>query len=116
MIAIPIQKSKEVWMVAPLLDKAKWFAFIKDNEIVIEEKKTYSPFALKHWLLEKDVAMLILRKITNLQYQIIKEENHIKLFYTGYAKIKMSDAINRYKNRQLTRIDNSNDSSIIHHF
>jgi len=116
MIVIPIHKTNEILSVASVFDKAKWFAFVKDNEIIVKEKETYSPLALKQWLLQNGVTVLIFRKITNLQYQMIKNEKDIQIFYTGYSRINLSDALIRYKNKELTKIDDNNYSSILHHF
>ncbi len=116
MIAIPIQKTKEILTISAVLDRAKWFAFIKDNKIEIEDKQTYTPFALKEWFFKKGVKTIVLRKITNLQYQILREESSMKFVYAGYSRIKMDDAIHKYKNGQLTTIDNNNYNSIIHRF
>ena len=87
MIAIPLKLNKENSAVAPLFGKAKWFAFVEDGNITIEKNEAQGGSGVVKWLLGKGVKTLIMQKMSQPPYQMIKEEGSITIFYVGSDKV-----------------------------
>ena len=113
MIAIPIKLNREDSAVAPLFGKAKWFAFVEDGKISIEKNETQSGSDVVHWLVEKGVKALVMQKMSQPPYQMIKEEGSITVFYIGSGRVLLTEAIKRYENESLVIVDDSNVDEII---
>ena len=113
MIAIPLKLNKENSAVAPLFGKAKWFAFVEDGNISIEKNELKSGASVVHWLLGKGVKTLIMQKMSQPPYEMIKEEGSISIFYVGSDRIELPEALKRYEADELVILDDTNALDII---
>ncbi|MEA1954065.1 MAG: NifB/NifX family molybdenum-iron cluster-binding protein [Campylobacterota bacterium] len=113
MIAIPLKLNKEDSALAPLFGKAKWFAFVEDGNISIEKNETQGGSGVVKWLLGKGVKTLIMQKMSQPPYTIIKEEGSITILYVGSDRIQLPEALNKYKADELVIVNDNNASDII---
>ncbi len=112
-IAIPIKTNKENSAVAPLFGKAKWFAFVQDGKISIEKNESQGGANVVEWLLRCGVSSLIIQKMSNPPYQMVKKDGRITVFYAGDERIELDALIKKYEDEVLTIVDDSNESDII---
>ena len=112
-IAIPIKLNKKDSAVAPLFGKAKWFAFVEDGEITIEKNETQGGSGVVKWLLGKGVKTLIMQKMSQPPYQMIKEEGSITILYVGSDRIELPEALKRYEANELIVLDDTNAPDIV---
>ncbi len=112
-IAIPVKTDKENAAVAPLFGKAKWFAFVEDGKISIEKNEAQDGANVVEWLLRCGVNSLIIQKMSNPPYQMVKKDGRITIFYTGDERIELQELIKKYETDALTIVDNSNADDII---
>ena len=113
MIAIPLKLNKENSAVAPLFGKAKWFAFVKDGNIMIEKNEAQGGSGVVKWLLGKGVKTLIMQKMSQPPYLMIKEEGSISIFYVGAKRIELPEALKRYEADELVILDDTNAPDIV---
>ena len=113
MIAIPLKTNKENSAVAPLFGKAKWFAFVEDGNITIEKNEAQGGSGVVEWLLGKGVKTLIMQKMSQPPYQMIKEEGRISILYVGSDRIELPEALKRYEVDELVILDDTNAPDII---
>ena len=113
MIAIPLKLNRENSAVASLFGKAKWFAFVENGNITIEKNEAQGGSGVVKWLLGKGVKTLIMQKMSQPPYQMIKEEGSISIFYVGSDRIELPEALKRYEADELIVLDNTNAQDII---
>jgi predicted Fe-Mo cluster-binding NifX family protein len=113
MIAIPLKLNKENSAVAPLFGKAKWFAFVENGNITIEKNEAQGGSGVVKWLLGKGVKTLIMQKMSQPPYQMIKEEGSISIFYVGSDRIELPEALKRYEDKELIVLDDTNAPDIV---
>ncbi len=113
MIAIPLKVNKENSALAPLFGKAKWFAFVEDGNISIEKNELKSGANVVNWLLGKGVKTLIMQKMSQPPYEMIKEEGSISILYVGSDRIELAEALKRYKANELVILDDTNAPDIV---
>ena len=113
MIAIPLKTNKENSALAPLFGKAKWFAFVENGNITIEKNEAQGGSGVVRWLLGKGVKTLIMQKMSQPPYQMIKEEGSITIFYVGSDRIELHEALKRYEVDELVILDDTNAPDII---
>ena len=113
MIAIPLKLNKENSALAPLFGKAKWFAFVEDGNISIEKNELKSGANVVNWLLGKGVKTLIMQKMSQPPYEMIKEEGSISILYAGSDRIELAEALKRYEAGELVILDDTNAPDII---
>ena len=113
MIAVPIKLNKEDSALAPLFGKAKWFAFVKDGEITIEKNEAQGGADVVRWLLEKGVKALVMQKMSQPPYQMIRKEGSITIFHVGSERILLADALKQYEDESLVIVDDTNADEII---
>jgi len=112
-IAIPVKTDKENPAVAPIFGKAKWFAFTENGKISIEKNEERSGVGVIEWLLRQGVTSLIIKKMSNPPYQMVKKDGRITVFYAGDERIELDELIKKYEADALTIIDDSNAGDII---
>lgn len=112
-IAIPVKTDKGNPAVAPIFGKAKWFAFVENGKISIEKNEEGSGVGVIEWLLRQGVTSLIIKKMSNTPYQMVKKDGRITVFYAGDERIELDELIKKYEADVLTIIDDSNASDII---
>lgn len=113
MIAIPLKLNKENSALAPLFGKAKWFAFVENGEISIEKNEAGGGAGVVVWLLGKGVKTLIMQKMSQPPYQMIKEEGSITILYAGSDRIELAEALKKYEANVLVTVDDTNAPDII---
>ena len=113
MIAIPLKLNKENSAVAPLFGKAKWFAFVENGNITIEKNEAQGGSGVVKWLLGKGVKTLIMQKMSQPPYQMIKEEGSISIFYVGSDRIELPEALERFEADELVILDDTNAPDIV---
>ena len=113
MIAIPLKTNKENSAVAPLFGKAKWFAFVENENITIEKNEAQGGSGVVKWLLEKGVKTLIMQKMSQPPYQMIKEEGSISILYAGSDRIELPEVLRRYEAGELVILDDTNAPDIV---
>jgi len=113
MIAIPLKLNKENSALAPLFGKAKWFAFIENGEISIEKNEAGGGAGVVAWLLGKGVKTIIMQKMSQPPYQMIKEEGSITILYAGSDRIELAEALKKYETNVLVTVDDTNAMNII---
>ena len=113
MIAIPLKLNKENSALAPLFGKAKWFAFVENGNITIEKNEAQGGSGVVKWLLRKGVKTLIMQKMSQPPYQMIKEEGSITIYYVGSDRIELPEALKRYEDNELVMLDDTNAPDIV---
>ncbi len=113
MIAVPLKLNKEDSALAPLFGKAKWFAFVENDNITIEKNEAHGGSGVVKWLLGKGVKTLIMQKMSQPPYEMIKEEGSITIYYVGSDRIELPEALKRYKADALVILDETNAKDII---
>jgi len=113
MIAIPLKTNKENSALAPLFGKAKWFAFVENGNITIEKNEAQGGSGVVKWLLGKGVQTLIMQKMSQPPYEMIKEEGSIRIVYAGSDRIELAEALKRYEANELVILDDNNAPDII---
>ena len=113
MIAIPLKTNKENSALAPLFGKAKWFAFVENENITIEKNEAQGGSGVVKWLLEKGVKTLIMQKMSQPPYQMIKEEGSISILYAGSDRIELPETLRRYEAGELVILDDTNAPDIV---
>jgi len=113
MIAIPLKTNKENSALAPLFGKAKWFAFVENGNITIEKNEAQGGSGVVNWLLGKGVKTLIMQKMSQPPYEMIKEEGSISILYAGSDRIELAEALKRYEANVLIILDDTNAPDII---
>ena len=113
MIAIPLKQNKENSALAPLFGKAKWFAFVKNGNVTIEKNEAQGGSGVVNWLLGKGVKSLIMQKMSQPPYEMIKEEGSISILYAGSDRIELAEALKKYEADELVILDDSNAPDII---
>ena len=113
MIAIPLKLNKENSALAPLFGKSKWFAFVDNGNITIEKNKAQGGSGVVNWLLGKGVKTLIMQKMSQPPYEMIKEEGSISILYADSDRIELPEALEKYESNELIILDDSNAPDII---
>jgi predicted Fe-Mo cluster-binding NifX family protein len=114
-IAIPVKTNKENPAISPLFGKAKWFAFVDtDNDkIDIAKNECYGGIEVMNWLEQKGINIIIFQEMGTTPYSFIKEIGGITLFHSGYDRLLLNEAIKKFKNNELTLVDDTNIATII---
>ena len=113
MIAIPLKLNRENSALAPLFGKAKWFAFVENGNISIEKNEAQGGSGVVKWLLGKGVKTLIMQKMSQPPYEMIKREGSIAIHYAGSDRIELPEALSKYKANELVILDDTNAPNII---
>ena len=113
MTAIPLKTNKENSAVAPLFGKAKWFAFVENGNISIEKNEAQGGSGVVKWLLGRGVKTLIMQKMSQPPYEMIKEEGSITIYYVGSDRIELPEVLKRYEANGLVILDDNNAPDIV---
>ncbi len=113
-LVIPVKTNKENPAVSPLFGKAKWFAFVdKDGNIEIKKNEENGGGDVIRWFVSENVEAIVFDQMGSTPYNMIKEVGNITLFHSGYERILLNDVIQKFKNDNLTIIDDTNIEDII---
>jgi len=114
-LAIPVKMNKENPAIAPLFGKAKWFAIVQDEEVIIIPNNQSCGQAVIEWLYEMKVDALLIQEMGLKPYQKVKEQGTMALYHTGFERILLSDVLEKFKNNELEILDDTNMDEIIKH-
>jgi predicted Fe-Mo cluster-binding NifX family protein len=113
-IAIPVKMNKENPAVAPLFGKAKWFAIVDNDEISIIPNNQSGGQAVIELLHEMNVDIILIQEMGVSPYEKAKALG-MMLYHTGFDRILLSDALEKFKNNDLEILDDTNMDKIIQH-
>ncbi|MEA3374269.1 MAG: NifB/NifX family molybdenum-iron cluster-binding protein [Campylobacterota bacterium] len=114
-IAIPVKTNKENPPVAPLFGKAKWFAFVENGNVTIEQNMAKGGQAVIGWLAKENVNAIIFQEMGTAPYELIKAQGGIKLYHSGYERILLDDLLQKFSDNALTELDDAKMAEIIGH-
>ena len=115
MIAIPVKTNRENPAIAPLFGKAKWFAFVNNEKITIEQNKCDGGRAVVEWLIDKGVDKLVIQEMGINPYQKVKEAGNIEVYHSGFERSPIAEAIEKLNNNALKILNEDSMKSIIAH-
>lgn len=115
MIAIPVKTNKDNPAIAPLFGKAKWFAFIDGEKMIIEKNLCDGGKEVVQWLISKGVDKLIIQEMGINPYEKVKESGKIKIYHCGFERITTTEAIEKFNNNGLKILDEDAMRDIITH-
>ena len=114
-LAIPVKMDKENPAVAPLFGKAKWFAIVEHQEVIIIPNNQSGGQAVIEWLYEMKVDALLIQEMGFSPYQKVKELGTMMLYHTGFERILLNDVLEKFKYDDLEILDDTNIEKIIKH-
>ena len=112
-IAIPVKTNKENPAVSPLFGKAKWFAFVSGDKIEIKRNVCNGGIQVIKWLAQEKVEAIIFQEMGIMPYNFIKDIGTIVLYHSGYDRLLLDKAIEKFNNNELLLVDDTNIESII---
>jgi predicted Fe-Mo cluster-binding NifX family protein len=111
MIAAPVKRENVNAPISPLMGKSKWFA-VADNEgtIKIYKNNCESGREVAQWLASLGVTKLFFQHMGANPFLLLNKEK-IECFHVGSDRILFRDAILKYADGELTKVDihNMND-------
>jgi len=114
-IAIPVKTNNENPAVAPLFGKAKWFAFIEDATITIEQSPIQEGRAVAEWLINSNVDTIIMQEMGNGPYSVIQAHGGIKVYHTGYDRITLNEVLEQFHAGLMSPIDENQMQNVLAH-
>jgi predicted Fe-Mo cluster-binding NifX family protein len=113
-LAIPVKTNKENPALSPLFGKAKWFAFVDiDGKIEIKKNLCNGGAEVIRWLAQEKVEAIIFQEMGITPYNFIKNIGTITLYHSGYDRLLLDKAIEKFNNNELLLVDDTNIESII---
>lgn len=114
-IAIPVKMNKENTALAPLFGRAKWFAFVEDGKITIEQNLADGGQAVVEWLSQSAVDTLIIQEMGMNPYRKVQSYGNIKLYHAGFDRILLEDVLQKFEENALELLDDAGMAKIIAH-
>ena len=114
-IAIPVKMNKENPAIAPLFGKAKWFAIVENNEVSIVTNENAGGQAVIEWLANMNVDTILMQEMGRNPYEKVKSYGNINLYHVGFERNLLNDALEKFKQELLIKVDDENMESIIKH-
>jgi len=114
-IAIPIKLNKEDSAIAPLFGKAKWFAIVEDGALTIIPNNQSGGQAVIELFYEMKIDALLIQEMGITPYEKVKEYGTMTLYHTGFERILLGEVLEKFKNDELTLLDDTNMDEIIEH-
>lgn len=114
-IAIPVKMNKENSAIAPLFGKAKWFAIIEDEKIVIEQNPAEGGRSVIEWLHHIHVDTIIMQEMGQSPYHMIQKLGSMKVYHVGFERITLEEALEKFYRDALPLLDDTGMSKIIEH-
>ncbi|CAA6812765.1 MAG: Unknown protein [uncultured Sulfurovum sp.] len=114
-IAIPVKMNKENPAIAPLFGKAKWFAIVENNEVSIMTNENSGGQAVIEWLANMNVDTILMQEMGRNPYEKVKSYGNINLYHVGFERNLLNDALEKFKQELLIKVDDENMESIIKH-
>ncbi len=113
-IAIPVKFNKENPPISPLFGHAKWFAFVEDEKVTIEENPYDGGIAVVDWLLHRGVDTIVTQHIGQKPFMLLHKEG-VKLYYPGDGRVLLNEAIEALKQGTLEEINEENVAQFARH-
>lgn len=114
-IAIPVKMNKENTAIAPLFGKAKWFAIIEDEKILIEKNPAEGGRGVIEWLHQIHVDTIIIQEMGQNPYNMIKKLGGMKVYHSGFERITLEETLEKFDQDVLPLLDETGMSKIIEH-
>ena len=114
-IAIPIKLNREDSAIAPLFGKAKWFAIVEDGALTIIPNNQSGGQAVIELFYEMKIDALLIQEMGITPYEKVKEYGTMTLYHTGFERILLGEVLEKFKNDELTLLDDTNMDEIIEH-
>jgi predicted Fe-Mo cluster-binding NifX family protein len=114
-IAIPVKMNKENSAIAPLFGKAKWFAIIEDEKIMIEKNPAEGGRGVIEWLHQIHVDTIIIQEMGQSPYNMIQQLGGIKIYHAGFERMTLQEALEKFDQDALPLLDDTGMSKIIAH-
>ncbi len=105
MIVVPVKTNNTNPAVSPLFGKAKWFAFVDNGEIKIEQNMCEGGRAVVEWLRSKGMNKLIIQEMGNNPYNKIKEYDNVTIYHSGFDRITLDEVVEKLHNGELKKLD-----------
>ncbi len=112
MIAIPVKTNKENTAVTTLFGKAKWFAIVDGDTITIEKNETESGRAVVDSFVARGIDKVIFAHMGGNPFMLLQKGN-IECYHAGEERILLTEALEKLKNGQLTKVDGTNMSQFV---
>lgn len=112
MIAVAVKTNKENPAVNTVFGRSKWFALINDNEIELIKNEAEHGHEAVDNLIQKGVKTIICNHMAQKPYLKVTQ-NNIECFYSGDERITLNEILEKLKNNQLIKIDQSNQEKYI---
>jgi len=114
LIAIPVKFNKENPPISPLFGHSKFFAFVKDGDIKIEENPYDGGIQVVKWLLDKEIDVVITQHIGLKPFVLLHNEG-VECFFPGEGRILLNEAIENFKKGNLEKITQENIEKFVRH-
>ncbi len=114
-IAIPVKMNKDNSAIAPLFGKAKWFAIIEDEKIMIEKNPAEGGRGVIEWLHQIHVDTIIIQEMGQSPYNMIKKLGGMKVYHSGFERITLKEALEKFYQGALPLLDETGMTKIIEH-
>jgi len=112
-IAIPVKMNNENTAIAPLFGKAKWFAIIENEKIIIEKNPAEGGRGVIEWLHQMHVDTLIIQEMGQGPYSMILKLGDIKVYHSVFERITLAEALQKFNQGALPLLDETGMSKII---
>lgn len=114
-IAIPVKMNKENTAIAPLFGKAKWFAIIEEEKIVIEQNPAEGGHGVIEWLHQIHVDTIIMQEMGQSPYHMIQKLGGINVYHSGFERMTLKEALEKFDQDALPLLNDTGMSKIIEH-
>jgi predicted Fe-Mo cluster-binding NifX family protein len=114
-LAIPVKMNKENPAIAPLFGKAKWFAIVENDNVTIVPNNQSGGQAVIEWLYEMKIDALLIQEMGLNPYKKVKDYGTMALYHTGFERILLNEALEKFENNELKILDDTNMDEIIKH-
>jgi predicted Fe-Mo cluster-binding NifX family protein len=114
-IAIPVKTNNTNPAVSPMFGKAKWFAFVEDNQVAIVKNSVGGGQAVIRWFIESGVDTVIIQEMGATPYEMIKAHGGMKLYHSGDERIMLEELLAKFHANMLRELDEDAMQEIIAH-
>lgn len=114
-IAIPVKMNKDNPPIAPLFGKAKWFALIENGNVTIQENPADGGREVIQWLDQMKVDTIIMQEMGQGPYSMIKKLDTMKVYHSGFERMTLEEALEKFAQNALPLLDDTGMSKIIEH-
>ncbi len=106
-LAVPVKFGRVDAPVSPLFGHAKYFAFIDGDEIEVVPNEYDGGMDVVRWLLHRGTGVVIVQHIGKKPFEVLQQKG-VEVWYAGEGRIPLTEALQRWREGKLLRIDSSN--------